>query len=73
MRFADLLEGPEDPVHVIGFDAYASVGDTKFDPMLVGNVLDPDVDAAVRRELECITDKILQNFLQLCFVGNDVG
>src|SRR5581483_6810898 len=73
VRFADLLEVAEDPLHVLLFDADAGVGDGELDAGQIASIADAQVDPSLGRKLESVADQVLKNFFELGHVGDDRG
>src|SRR5215208_3441267 len=71
MSFSDLLEGLENPVHLLRLDANTAVGNAKFDATLFGAVFNSQFDVTLRRKFKSVADQVLQNFLQLSLIGGD--
>src|ERR1044071_1181536 len=68
----DLLEGAENSIHVLRFNTDAGIHDGKFDTARVGSISHSHLYATLGRKLERITDKILENFLELGDVGHNL-
>src|SRR4030095_5830947 len=56
MSLSDLLEGLENPVHLLRLDANTAVGDTKFDAALFGAVFNPQFDVTLRSKFKSVAD-----------------
>ncbi len=73
MSFPYLLKCAEDSIHVVRFNPDPRIGDGKFNTVELPDIPDSQLDPAPWSKLEGIADKILQNLLELGYIGDDGG